>query len=53
MNYTKYKLRKCKSLHDCNICGNRIKYNEYYFDGGYGKRVHKYCAEKEKSNEGK
>lgn len=51
MNYTKYKLRKCKSLHECVICGNKIKYDQLYYDGKYGNRAHKICAERNNKNE--
>lgn len=43
--YGKYKLRKCHSLHHCEICDEDITHGEQYHDGGYGKRAHKDCVD--------
>lgn len=45
MNYTKYKIRTCRTLHFCEICKGRIEYGQKYYDGGYGKRAHDLCAD--------
>lgn len=42
--YGKYRLRICKSLHECSVCEEQIKYGEEYYDGGYGKRAHEECV---------
>jgi hypothetical protein len=44
-DYTKYKVRTCKSLHFCAICKGRIEYGHKYYDGGYDKRAHDLCVE--------
>lgn len=45
VDYSKYKLRTCKTLHFCVICEGRIDYGQRYYDGGYGKRAHDLCAD--------
>lgn len=32
----------------CKLCGEAIKVGQYYYDGGFGKRAHKLCAETER-----
>ena len=52
-DYTKYKLRTCRTLHYCNICGEHIRDGQKYYDGGYDKRAHEKCVKsiKDKKNE--
>lgn len=44
--YNEYPLRICRTLHECNICRKPIMCGEYYYDGGYSRRVHKDCYDK-------
>lgn len=44
-DYTKYKLRMCRTLHLCNVCGEDILSGQNYYDGGYARRAHEECAE--------
>ena len=46
-DYTRYKIRTCKSLHFCEVCKGRIEFGHRYYDGGYGKRAHDLCADAE------
>ncbi len=41
----KKRVRVCKSLHECCLCQQPIRYGEGYFDGGYGCRAHARCAD--------
>jgi len=41
--YHDYPERTCLSLHDCALCNKPIKLGERYYDGGFGRRVHKDC----------
>src|SRR6266853_6571068 len=47
IDYGKYPVRTCRSLHHCEICGRDITHGNSYHDGGPGKRVHVLC-EKER-----
>jgi len=47
MNYHKYPIRNCKSLHHCQICRKKITVGEDYYDGGYDRRAHKTCIDKD------
>jgi hypothetical protein len=40
-----YPLRKCMSLHDCEICRKNITLGQKYYDGGYDNRYHKECVD--------
>ena len=44
-DYTKNKIRTCKTLHFCELCKGRIEWGQRYYDGGYGKRAHDLCAD--------
>ena len=46
INYKKYKLRTCRWLNGCKICGGNITYGQKYYDGGYEYRAHKDCVDK-------
>lgn len=39
-----YKLRTCLTLHECAVCEKPITLGEPYFDGGYGRRAHRWCG---------
>lgn len=47
----KYPLRICRSMHDCFICQSDIFCGEQYYDGGYGHRAHKLCADNQAKEE--
>lgn len=36
-------IRKCRTVHQCNECGQDIVVGERYLDGGYGNRTHVEC----------
>jgi len=42
-DYTKYRMRICQTMHDCEICNDIIRLGEAYYDGGYGHRAHEKC----------
>ncbi len=39
-------LRVCQTLHECCLCTHQIKLGEHYYDGGYGRRAHLDCVDK-------
>ena len=43
MNYRKYKIRTCRWLNGCNLCGMNIVAGEKYYDGGSNLRAHLIC----------
>lgn len=43
--YGKYKIRQCRTMHECAVCEQTIAYGHLYFDGGYGRRAHVGCAD--------
>lgn len=45
INYHKYKIRVCYSLHHCALCLKDIKCGEMYYDGGYSRRAHVSCVD--------
>lgn len=45
IDFSKYPVRTCKSLHGCEICHQDITYGQKYYDGGYGRRAHDLCAD--------
>lgn len=42
---TDYPLRTCRYLNECCKCLKYIYAGQKYYDGGYGLRYHKACAE--------
>ena len=50
IDWTRYKLRTCRSLHSCAICKHfsdgdtSIRFGDPYYDGGYGRRAHQLCV---------
>jgi hypothetical protein len=44
LNWEKYKIRTCQSIHECALCGEQIDYGFKYYDGGYGRRAHVLCV---------
>jgi hypothetical protein len=51
IDYGKYQVRVCRSLHHCEICGKDITHGNSYHDGGLGKRVHVLCEKERRFNE--
>lgn len=43
--WDRFPLRTCQSLHECKLCSEIITIGQQYYDGGYGKRVHKSCVD--------
>ena len=39
-----YKLRQCRTVHECCVCKKDIYCGDLYYDGGYGRRCHEQCA---------
>lgn len=46
IDFFRYPIRTCQSLHCCDICGESITLGQKYYDGGYGRRAHVDCAGK-------
>ena len=44
IDFTKYKIRVCLTVHNCENCLSVIHPGEQYHDGGYGRRVHVKCS---------
>lgn len=45
IDYGKYPMRICRTMHECAECPNTILAGQEYLDGGYGRRVHLNCAD--------
>jgi hypothetical protein len=45
-SFDKYPIRVCRSLLDCELCGQPITMGQYYYDGKYGRRAHEICVER-------
>ncbi len=46
-NYERWRQRKvriCRSVHECALCGQDLTYGRDYHDGGYGRRAHVECV---------
>ena len=39
-----YRVRVCRTLHECCLCSRGISLGEVYYDGGYGRRAHVLCV---------
>jgi hypothetical protein len=46
----KLPVRQCRTLHECDLCKDHIKADEWYFDGGHGNRMHPKCLLDETGN---
>ena len=44
MDWVRYDVRSCQSMHFCRICNKDIVASERYYDGGYGRRAHVTCV---------
>lgn len=42
--YYEYPKRLCRWLNHCAICDQPITAGQEYYDGGYGRRCHVWCA---------
>jgi len=51
IDYGKYPVRTCRSLHHCEICGKDITHGNSYHDGRPGKRAHVLCEKERRFNE--
>lgn len=49
IDWSKYPLRQCRWLNECLVCGEKITSGQMYLDGGYGRRAHDDCAEKDRA----
>ena len=38
-------LRKCMTMHDCQLCKEIIACGQEYYDRGLGRRLHKKCLD--------
>lgn len=47
IDWSKYPVRMCRTLHECAICSGKILCGQEYHDGGYGKRAHTTCVNDE------
>jgi hypothetical protein len=45
INYLKYPVRVCRTVHHCDVCGKSIAEGQKYHDGGHGRRAHFLCHE--------
>jgi hypothetical protein len=45
--WTALPIRRCQTLHFCELCRANIHNGERYHDGGYGRRAHVKCVEAE------
>jgi hypothetical protein len=39
-------LRVCQTLHECCLCTGQITLGQHYYDGGYRRRAHLNCVDK-------
>lgn len=46
IDWSKYKLRHCHSMHQCKLCDESIRLGQPYRDGGHGRRAHEACVAK-------
>lgn len=44
IGFRAYRLRTCRYMNECAICGETIACGERYYDGGYGRRAHEKCV---------
>jgi len=42
--FMKYRIRTCRYLNECNLCGADITAGQEYYDGGRGRRAHMGCV---------
>jgi hypothetical protein len=44
IDWGKYSIRMCYTMHSCILCGGTIANGSVYRDGGYGRRAHVRCV---------
>ena len=44
LSWGKYRIRTCRSMHECQLCGNTINMRQRYHDGGGARRAHVACV---------
>lgn len=44
IDWQRYPLRTCMTLHACSLCNESILLSQRYYDGGYGRRAHELCV---------
>jgi hypothetical protein len=47
IDWEKYPIRMCYTMHTCRLCGGKIRSYTGYYDGGYGRRAHLKCAKRQ------
>jgi hypothetical protein len=52
LSWGTYPIRRCRSLHHCEICSKDIRLGDVYRDGGYSRRAHVRCTSAVKSTDG-
>ena len=45
VTWRRYRVRRCLSLHHCEVCDKPIVPNDLYHDGGYHRRAHVACVD--------
>jgi hypothetical protein len=51
VDYLKYPVRICRTVHHCEACDKDIVFGEKYHDGGFGKRAHFLCSQADEAIE--
>lgn len=46
LDWIKYPIRDCKTLHWCEVCHQNILNGQRYYDGGYSRRAHYTCGKR-------
>jgi hypothetical protein len=52
IDWEKYPIRLCYTMHECSLCGGKIRSYTRYHDGGYGRRAHVRCVEQKRLQDG-
>lgn len=45
LQWDRYQIRVCRSLHHCEVCRKDITLGQQYRDGGYSRRAHVTCLD--------
>jgi hypothetical protein len=53
IDWEKYPIRMCYTMHECRLCGGSIVNGSTYRDGGYGRRAHVRCVWQKRLQDGK
>jgi hypothetical protein len=46
LQWDRYPVRTCRSLHHCEVCFRDIDLGQKYRDGGYSRRAHVACLDR-------